>query len=144
MKPSVIGHGNRPTYSLKKIWGLWVSDSLMGHLIWLSGIMKVFVRPITLNRGDNMSCEQTTKAYEAASDAFFELMESDYSFGCLIYEHLLSHRDQWKEKEFGWSEYPYESAFECLWKWDCEGMSHDIRDCVNRYILKEQIHGKIS
>ena len=83
-----------------------------------------------------MSCGQTTQAYEAASDAFWELLDS-WDFRATIYEWFLSHQDQWLEKENGrLDEEAYMNAFECLWKWDCEGMSHDIEDCVNRYILR--------
>ena len=84
-----------------------------------------------------MSCEQTTKAYEAACDRFFDMLD-DHAFHALIYEHFLSHMDQWKEKEFGFSEYPYENAFDYLWEWDCEWVYDDIKDCVDAYIAIKQ------
>lgn len=85
-----------------------------------------------------MSCEQTTQAYEAASDRFFAMLD-DYDFRDAIYEWFLSPQDQWLEKENGrLDEYAYMHAFDVLWKWDCEAMHHNIEDCVNRYILKEK------
>lgn len=80
-----------------------------------------------------MSCEQNTIAYEACLERFWEYM-TDYDFQAFIYEHFLSHQEQWKEKEFGFSEYPYENAFEYVWKWDCEGMFHDMKRTIEKYV----------
>lgn len=89
-----------------------------------------------------MSCEQNTIAYEAAGDRFWELVCDDYDFRLLIYEHFLESWDQFLEKENGrLDDDAYMNAFDYVWRWDCEGMHYDIKDCVNRYIEKEKKHG---
>jgi hypothetical protein len=71
-----------------------------------------------------MSCEQTTKAYEACREVFWDLME-DYGFQAKIYMNFLDSQQQWREKEFGFDEDPYDNFFDYLWKWDSEGMCRD-------------------
>ena len=82
-----------------------------------------------------MSCEQTTIAYEAAHEIFWDLME-DYDFQAMIYEYFLDFQDQWKEKEWGFDEDPYDNFFDYLWKWDCELVAKDVRGAALAYVEK--------
>jgi len=79
-----------------------------------------------------MSCEQNTIAYEACLERFWELMEN-YDFQCLISNNFLDSQDLWKEKEFGFNEDPYDEAFDYMWKFDAEGMHHDIEATIKKY-----------
>lgn len=80
-----------------------------------------------------MSHQENDKIFESARERFWEVM-GDYDFQQTICEHFLSAQDQWKEKEYGFNEDPYDNAFEILWNWDCEALSVDIEECVNQYI----------
>ena len=82
-----------------------------------------------------MSCEQTTKAYEACHERFWELME-DYDFQAAIYVNFLSPQDQWKEKEIGFNEDPYDNFFDYMWKYDPELAYRDVKGAVARYLEK--------
>lgn len=82
-----------------------------------------------------MSCQENDIIYENALSHYWDLLEN-YDFKFLIYANFLKSHDQWLEKEYGFSETPYDNAFDICWKWDCEGMSHDIEGTVIKYLMR--------
>jgi len=88
-----------------------------------------------------MSCLENEVIYENCRERFWELMEGSYDLQCLIAEHFLSVQDQWKEKEFGFSEDPYDNAFDILWRYDSELLASDIEKCIEHYILNKPKQG---
>lgn len=81
------------------------------------------------------SDEMNEMGYESSLEEFWELLE-DYDLQCLIYEYFLDSQEQWKEKEFGFNDSPYNNFFEHMIKWDPELVSHNIKTAVMGYIEK--------